>query len=148
MATPWLIITADMVLTKLSSPELVAFRTKAIGSGQADPLPEIITQAVASVRQGIGQNTANILAEGETVPPSALRHVLAIIRPMIASRLPGMTRLMDDIRKTEWETAETWLRSKPLVESPVDPAEAQLSSPRPRITEKTRIFTGDDQAGL
>ena len=68
MATPWLIITADLVLTKLSSPELVAFRSKATVAGQADPLPEIITQAVASVRQGIGSNANNVLAEGETVP--------------------------------------------------------------------------------
>ena len=146
MATPWLIVTADMVLTKLSSPELVAFRSRAVAGGQADPLPEIITQAVTSVRQGIGSTANNVLAEGETVPPSALRHTLAIIRPMIASRLPGMSRLMDDIRQKEWETAEAWLRSKPLVESPVDPAETQLSTPRPRITAKERQFA--DQDGL
>jgi hypothetical protein len=146
MATPWVTIDADLVLTKLSSPELVAFRSKALASGQADPLAEVISQVVDSVRQGIGQNANNVLAAGQTVPPSAVRHTLAIIRPLIASRLPGMARLMDEIRKTEWENAETWVKSKPLVESPVDPAEAQLSSPRPRITSKVRKFA--DQDGL
>lgn len=144
MATPWVTIDADLVLTKLSSPELVAFRSKALASGQADPLAEVISQVVDSVRQGIGQNANNVLADGQTVPPSAVRHTLAIIRPLIASRLPGMARLMDEIRKTEWENGEAWVKSKPLVESPVDPAETQLSTPHPRITPKVRKFADQD----
>lgn len=147
----WINIDESLVLARLSAPELNAFRTRAIQAGQADPLTEIIDLVVPSVRGAIGANQQNVLADGTTLPESALRHALAIMRVMIANRLPGMKSLIDDLRLEEWKTAERWLLSKPLVEQPdfaASPSDQIQGGNRPRITPRLRVFKPVHQDGI
>lgn len=137
----WIVIDEALVLARLSSPELDAFRNAAIQAGQADPLTEVINLVIPDVRRGIGANRENVLAEGNTLPESALRHALAIIRVSLATRLPGMDSLIDPIRTKEWENAEKWVLSKPLVEKPDDvaPPEEQIATGQGRWGSKPKI---------
>jgi hypothetical protein len=141
----WRTITADDVLTRLAGPEMTSYRTKALGADQADPLPEIIAGVVAEVRNGIAQNPANRLAAGETVPPGALHHALAMVRYRLISRLPLE---MKETRRLEYQDALTWLRSKPLVEAPEEEAAAQVAGSSPYVIERPRDFAREAQSGL
>lgn len=147
----WIAVDEALVLARLSSPELDAFRTRAIQAGQADPLSDVISLVVPSVRAGIGANQQNVLADGMTLPESALRHALAIIRYLLATRLPGMGALIDELRVEEWKNAERWILSKPLVEQPdnaAPPTEQIQGGNRPHITPRERWFTRSTQDGI
>ena len=147
----WITVDEEVVLARLSAPELNAFRNRALAAGQADPLTEVVKLVVPSVRGAIGANQQNVLADGLTLPESALRHALAIMRVMIANRLPGMKALIDDLRVEEWKTAERWLLSKPLVEQPdnaAPPSDQIQGGNRPRITPRDRKFSHCDQEGI
>lgn len=153
MALPkWITLDVDAVLTRLSSPEVTAVTTLVLADGQDDPLPEIVQSVVASVRDAVAANPNNVLADGETIPFSAIRHALAIVRGLLVTRIPGLAdALLDDVRKKEIETAEMWLRSKPLVVRPDEaaPDDEQLSHPTTEvISAPTRRASRDTLAGL
>lgn len=94
----WTTITEDFVLTKLSGPELAALKSSALQAGQANPLPEIITQVVREVRGYVGGCSSNVLGEGETIPDELLGAAVSRIRFEFATRLPVKSLLTDDRR--------------------------------------------------
>lgn len=94
----WITVTEDVILAKLSGPELAALKTSALQAGQANPLPEVITQVVREVRGYVGGCAANVLGEGETIPDELLGAAVSRIRFELATRLPVKSLLTDDRR--------------------------------------------------
>jgi hypothetical protein len=145
----WISITEADVQTRLSAGELSAFKNAALVVGQVNPLPEIITGVVLEIRNAVANNDSNTLGDGETIPQGALHHALAIIRYRLATRLPGMARLIDELRRREYEDAVSWLRSKPRVEAPAVAAEIQIGGPAAVVVgSRTRLNTRETMAGL
>lgn len=102
----WITLTEDDVLTRLAGPELSAYRTAAKASGQADPLPEIISGVVQEARGRVAK--AGYTAEDEDAIPEQIKHhVLAIIRYRLVTRLPLEVK---ESRRKEYEDAMQFLR--------------------------------------
>lgn len=99
----WNIITTDQVKTRLAGAELTALQSAALANGQADPLPEIITQVVDEVRGYIVAGGFS-LETGTTVPSKLVGATLDIIRYRLVTRLPARGLLTDE-RKEEYKNA-------------------------------------------
>ena len=61
-------MTTDDLLAALSGPEESALRTKALATGQSDPVDPALASAVLIVRDGSPRTDGNELAAGNTVP--------------------------------------------------------------------------------
>ena len=82
----WRTITEADVLGVLNSYETAAYQSAAAGEGQ-DVLTDVIGQVVNHCRGYIGDNPANHLADGITLPERVLRPALHLIRKDLLTRL-------------------------------------------------------------
>lgn len=92
----WQALTASDVLAKLSGAELTALQSAALGNGQSDPVPGIITAVIDEVRGYIAANPDNRLGDAGMVPSKLVSATLAIIRYRICTRLPVKSLLTED----------------------------------------------------
>lgn len=95
----WITLNEAGVLTKLAGPELAALKTAALGTGQPNPLPEVITQVVREVRGYVAANLRNVLGEADTIPDELAAAALARIRYELATRLPVASLLTEARRE-------------------------------------------------
>lgn len=102
----WITPSADDVKTRLTGAELVAFRTVALASGQADPITQIMLDCANEVRGYVAAGGYTMGAAG-TIPPQTLAPALAIMAYRLATRLP--LKVSDDRRK-QYEDAIAYLR--------------------------------------
>lgn len=145
----WRTITADDVRGALSAPELAAYNTAAIGSGQ-DPLADITGTAVHEARAHIADCAANTLPTGNTVPDRVVHHLLAIIRFRMLTRLDLD---VSDARKMEYNEAKKFFirvaECKVSIEQPDGGAIEESSAPQTEtLVSPTRIATRDKLSGL
>lgn len=146
----WLAITEDFVKTKLSGPELNALRTAALAEGQADPLAEIIEDVVKEVRGYVAGCKANTLGAGLTVPDKLKTATMSRIRFELATRLPVKTLLTDDRRTANQDAIKLLTRVAECgfaIEEPLTADTEKLATYTPKIIERCREFTREDQAG-
>lgn len=96
----WRQITEADVLTKLSSPELEAFRATAIADGQTDPIPAAITNVTELVRGYVASNPSNDLDadNADTVPVRLIPAAVDILVVDIPARAAGTQIDPDDAR--------------------------------------------------
>jgi len=85
----WVTIAESDLLTRISGPELDAYRAAAIASGQDDPVAEILSGVIAEVRGRVAACARNALGDGETIPSELLHHALALAVYRLITRLPG-----------------------------------------------------------
>lgn len=102
----WITPSADDVKTRLTGAEIVAFRTVALASGQADPITQIMLDCVNEVR-GYVAAAGYTMGSAGTIPPQTLAPALAIIAYRLATRLP--LKVSEDRRK-QYEDAIAYLR--------------------------------------
>lgn len=148
---PWQIITETDVRDRLSGPELTAYKSAALATGQSNPLPGIIVQTVDEVRGYIAAAGTVALGEGSTVPSKLVSATVAIVRWRLITRLPINSAALLETRKQEHQDAlrllEQTATGKFLVEEPTTAAAEQISVPGPRWSARTRQFTRATQDG-
>ena len=84
--TMWREITESDVQGVFSAPELAAIQAAAIADGQ-DPMTDLLAWVIHQARGYIGDNKANRLAEGLTLPERCIRPALHMLRPDLLTRL-------------------------------------------------------------
>ena len=89
----WIILGEADVLTRLSGAELAGFRAAALGSGQVDPVADVINQTVEKVRGKIAACLRNTLAPDPYIPASLKQAALSLIILDIQARAAG--RILD-----------------------------------------------------
>lgn len=147
----WITITEEDVKTRLAGAELTAFKTAALSPGQSNPLPEIISQVTDEIRGYVAACAHNTLDAAGTVPPRLLAPALNMIRYRLATRLPGMKGLIDELRQKEYNDALAVLKDvaacRFAVEDP-DGDATSTTSPTPDIVVPTRRFDRCSQEGI
>jgi hypothetical protein len=146
----WVSITEAMVAERLAGPELAAYKSAALGTGQTNPLPNIITRAVDEVRGYIAACRANTLGEAGTIPEKLLDAALAVIRYRLISRLPvTLTQSRIDEKDDALRLLKEVAACRFAVEEPTTASTEALSGKSPRWTERTdREFTRTSQDGI
>jgi hypothetical protein len=147
----WITLTEADVLTRLSGPELAALKTAALQGGQANPLPEVLSQITREVRGYVANCDRNRLGEGATIPDELESAALSRIRYELATRLP-VSSLLTPARTQANADALTLLRDTAAcrftLEQPATPSPEVLAAPsRPRITPRARTHRRQDGDG-
>jgi hypothetical protein len=85
----WLPISDDDIKTRLSGPELAAFRAAALATGQQDPIGDVVAQTVDVVRGYIAACQRNVQGPDGTIPQKLKQAALSLIVMDIMSRAAG-----------------------------------------------------------
>ena len=146
----WRVLTGDDVLSVLNDMEKSAYSSLAAGAGQ-DVLSDIITTVTNHCRGYIGDNPANNLAAGVTLPERCHRPALHLIRKDL------LTRLSLEVQKDRADDAKEALRffervaeGKVQIEQPVGMA-TDTSGANPSIdvvSSSPRSHTRESMSGL
>lgn len=100
--TIWKPVLEADVLRTVMSPLLDAHREAALDTGQVDPLPDAIVEAVAQVRAEIQTCAANSVSSDATCVPVSLRDVACwIVLDRLATRLSAIKLTPDQVREIE-----------------------------------------------
>jgi hypothetical protein len=105
----WTVLTPDLILSKLSAPELAAMRRAATGAGQADPLGEVLAQVTREVRGFVAACADNRLGPEGAIPDELLGAAINRVRFELATRLP-VESLLTEARKEANRDALSILR--------------------------------------
>lgn len=142
---PWITPTETDILTRVSGPELDAFRTAALASGQSDPVPPLIVSVVNMMRGYISRcgNVDMTTKDAGTIPTSGLHAFLDIIVPTIQGRPAGaVIEGTNGIRLDARGDAMKWLTAAARCDIAVDeiPPPNQPEAPivRPLIVRRER----------
>jgi hypothetical protein len=108
----WITPTEDDILTRLSAPELAAFRGVALADGQADPIARMISTVVDYMRGYIeqGNRFAWESQAGGTIPKAGLHVFLDLIVPVIEKRPVGAVIDVSGIRLDARKDSVNWLK--------------------------------------
>ena len=141
----WVELTSETLLAALSGPERDALNRAALGATQEDALAEIAANVAAEWRGGLRRVT-RLDQRPHYVPAELLAHILADYRYRAFTRLPGMSRLLDDARREEWRRANQVRDGlHKLSIAPPDPAHAEpeeaSGKPGPAIGQAKRPST-------
>lgn len=151
----WIELTEALIASKVTAPELAAMKTAAKGAGQTGD--GILSARIGALARYVRSFCPPSVPRGagETVPDEAEDVALAILRNRLFARLPGSAaQFYDEHRKSEFESAESWLkawaREERWVVPPEDaaPADEQATSPTPHICPRPRNFDACDQDGI
>jgi len=145
----WIAPTEAHILTRVSGPELEAFRAAALGTGQADPVAGTITIVVNMMRGYIARcaNVDMTTKEAGTIPESGLHHFLDIIVPTIQGRPAGaVIEGTSGIRIDARSDAMKWLKDAAnclVAVDEVPPSDALGAPiPKPRMIKRDRTSSG------
>lgn len=149
METSWRELTGNDVLGVLSDPEKSAYESAAAGSVQ-DVMLDVITTVTNQCRGYIGDNPANKLAEGLTLPVRTHLSALHLIRVEL------LTRLDMEVSDARAKAAANALRffervsdGKVQIEQPEGATDDSGTQQEIEVsTPKERLFTRDTQRGL
>lgn len=140
----WNVLTEADVLTRLAGPEVAALKTVALAAGQANPLPEIVTQACHRVR-GALEAAGYTLPASNAIPEELEGAALDIIRWRLINRLPGMKMLATPEREKDFDDAVDLLKQVAAGKFKVVPipaeeaAEEQTFAPAPKFFGTTKV---------
>lgn len=150
----WRTITEADVLTKLSSPEVEAFRAAAIADGQADPIEAGIANVTDLIRGYIASNSKNSLdTAADTVPVRLIPAAVDILAVDIPARAAGTQLDPEDARSKAKAQAIRLLErvadDKFSIEDPVTGAESAESIKPVYVGNRCRrTFDRSSQEGL
>lgn len=153
----WITITEDEVKSRMASAELIAFKGAALPAGKtADGvLAETIAMVVDNVRgycaQAVKGGHLTALGVTGTVPSRLLLATLNIIRFELATRLPNMESLIDELRQKQHDKDVALLAKAAdgrfAIEDPVA-EETTVTSPSPSIKARRKQYGRRDQDGI
>jgi len=127
MATAsWITLAVEDVEDYLLAPQLNALRSAALGSAQADPLPQIIRDVCLRVRAEVQGCARNQVSPVEySIPPSLKQQALAIIIARAQTRLTVLRLTEDQVR--DYQSAERYLERVASCAVPVEQPEDVVS---------------------
>jgi hypothetical protein len=107
----WRALTEDDIRAAMAGPEDTAYRETLLATGQSDPLPEIMSQVTAQVRNAIRSCAKNQLhADASYLPEGAIFHAVSLVRYRLLSRFAiGEQEQPGDARTNEYREALRWL---------------------------------------
>ena len=117
----WIELTVQELISRVTGVELDALQTAATSPEQEDVLADIARINAAEWRGGL-ELVTTLSKRKIAVPEEVMLHVLADFRYRAFTRIPGMKKLLDDLRIREWERANH-VRDhlgKILIEPPAD----------------------------
>lgn len=145
----WRELTEADVLGVLNAAETAAYKTAVIGAGQ-DVMADLITQVTNHCRGYIGDNPANKLAEGITLPERVHRPALHLLRVDLLTRLD--IEVSEDRRKANSEAVRFFERvadGKVQIEQPDGVTDDSGAQPTiDTVQSRERQFTRETQSGL
>lgn len=146
----WTTLTPDDLNDYLAAAQLRALRTKALGSGQTDPLPTLTTQVCGHLRSVIASAGYPLEAAAGTLPALLKPAAAALVLELAQTRLPGLALTTE--QKTQVANAKSLLRDisgrKVALEAPAVP-DSTLSSALPSAVvrvvsgRKNKLSSGD-----
>jgi phage gp36-like protein len=149
----WTTITvADLKDAKVSAL-VEACRTAALGSGQTDPVPNIIANVVSRIRAEISGCANNVLDADTTKIPADLKSLAC--RMIVREAMSRIKRPLSEDEREEQRNDLKYLEriSKcdiPVAEpdTPLTTSEVQSPTGTPRMTARTREFGRAYEEGL
>jgi hypothetical protein len=102
----WISFTEDDLKQAITGPELAAIQTAALATGQTDPVPGAVADAIQLVRGKIAACLFNYLGDqnyGEIIPQELRNATLNLARYFACSRVPA--GLVNAERKQEYANA-------------------------------------------
>lgn len=149
----WRVLTEADVLTKLSSPELEAFREAAVALEQADPITTAITSVTSLVRGYVGSNSKNDLdVATDTVPVRLIPAAVDILVVDIPARAGGMQIDPDDARAKSKAQAIKLLErvadGKFSIDDPVSGNESSAAVTPSYTPTRVRRYDRSNQDGI
>lgn len=149
---PWITLTEEMLLTRISGPELSGFRAAALGTAQEDPLDEIMATVTSRVRNEVGSCSDNVLGPDGTIPASLKHAALSLVVIDVMSRAAGVIIDPDGVRQKAAESAERLLvrtaRCEFNIEPPDEASTEQVGYMKPSISARTSQFSREQQDGV
>ena len=146
----WITITETHLKTRLSDPELTAFKSVALAAGQANPVSEIIADVTNLIRGYVANCQRNRLGSDGTIPDKLLSSALAIIVMQVMTRAAGKVIDPNGVRQKASEDAirlmEQVAGCKFAVEIPDDFSSENIQNFTPTIS--SRDFRFRDQDGI
>jgi len=150
----WRAITETDVLTRISGPELEAFREAALGDTQGDPVAATLEQITDTVRGYVAACDDNTVGPDNTIPETLLGTALDLILIEIQTRAAGILIDPEDIREKKMQRAERMLRDVAACRFAVEqPASGEASDDdyggtTPLSSNPTREFSRASQDGI
>jgi hypothetical protein len=137
----WIPLTSANVLAALTGPEVTALQTAALGSGQPDPLADMISKVIQEVRGYVAGNQMNRLGASGTIPEELEADAIAIIRYRALNRLPDVG-LLTEARRAEYRDAIAHLkdiaRGLMRIELPATPTTQIIAGPAVQLASKQK----------
>lgn len=124
MAT-WITLTVNDLRDREVAVLVEALRSAALGEGQEDPVPELISSACARVRAAVASGPGNMLDEAAgAIPPSLKDLALRLVLRSAKGRL-NLALEPDETRDAQWDerTLREIAASHLRVELPGDAAD-------------------------
>lgn len=151
----WRTLSIDDVRAKLADAEFNGVTSASLPGGVTgeELVNEEIANAVQELRGYVAGYAPNVLGAGSTVPDELRDVCLVLIRHRVFTRLPGMKRLLDELRVREYDEAMRKLRDVAAgrfrIVGPDQAAPEQASGSGVVVVSKTRRrATRDDLSGL
>lgn len=149
----WVTITIDDLKDAKVAAMVEACQTAALGTGQTDPVPNIILNVIARIRAEVSGCAQNVLDADATKIPGDLKSIAC---RMIMRE--AMSRLQQPLTDDEREEQRNDLRylervarcEIPVAEpdTPLSTTEVQSGSGSPRIAARTREFGRTYEDGI
>jgi hypothetical protein len=102
----WVVPTAADVQTGISAPEYSAFTAALMTTGQVDPIPGIMADSVAEIRDAIRSGRRNNLGPIGTIPSGAMRVFKAICKWHLFDRVKALPMYADKSAEPKKEAEE------------------------------------------
>lgn len=150
----WITFSESHIFRYLAAPQVEALQAAALAAGQANPLPEIIADTAARVRNEIRGNPTNrVSAVATEVPPELIGAAAALAIEAAQTRLPGLSLTAEQIRLAN--DSRSMLRRVAAGTFPItlpttieDPDRTQRNLRADVVSSRARTFTRERMAGL
>lgn len=148
MPIAWITLTVAQLSTAKAAALVAALQSAALGAGQADPVPEIMSGVTDRIRMEIAAGGRTVLdADATTLPPSLKSLALRMVLREGQSRLNALGALpLGDDEKEEWRQDVRFLeriaKGEITVEASTNPASVptvQAANPSPLLTARPRL---------
>jgi hypothetical protein len=131
--TVWVALTVADLQSGIASPIYNQFSSAVMKEGQADPLPEIILNAVNRIRQAVRSGRKVSLGPNGTIPPSLRGDAIALAKYQFFSRSSALKAFVEEARTSAKDALDLFTRIAQGKETPETPS-SPLTDESPNIS--------------